>query len=208
MQNIDSIRIMQVDGLNTGAGSAHAGDATPGTSGNLAEQAVGAALKYRAYAPVVDQLIKEVGLSDGLSGLVKIAPAPAAAAFREPVRAFLRARTLATGWIDAVGNFWLFGGYGLEGATFAASIGASGLLNDLWKYEPASNTWAWLSGANVASSPSVFGTQGVPAVSNVSTARMSNAAWVDPAGAFHIYAGAGSLNSDRRLGDFWKFVPQ
>ncbi|HKS57143.1 MAG TPA: flotillin family protein [Steroidobacteraceae bacterium] len=76
MQNIDSIRIMQVEGLNSGAGSAHAGDGTPAAaSGNLAEQAVGAALKYRAYAPVVDQLIKEVGLSgDGLGGLVKVAP--------------------------------------------------------------------------------------------------------------------------------------
>jgi uncharacterized membrane protein YqiK len=71
MQSIDSIRIMQVDGLNTGAAS---GDGVPTVaSGNLAEQAVGAALKYRAYAPVVDQLIKEVGLSgDGLSGLVKV----------------------------------------------------------------------------------------------------------------------------------------
>ena len=58
MQNIDSIRIMQVDGLNTGAAGAQAGDGTaPAGSGNLAEQAVGAALKYRAYAPVVDQLI-------------------------------------------------------------------------------------------------------------------------------------------------------
>ena len=73
MQSIDSIRIMQVDGLNTGAANAQAGDGVPaGGSGNLAEQAVGAALKYRAYAPVVDQLIKEVGLSgDGLAGLVK-----------------------------------------------------------------------------------------------------------------------------------------
>ncbi|WP_129649221.1 flotillin family protein [Peristeroidobacter agariperforans] len=73
MQNIDSIRIMQVDGLNTGAAGAQAGDPTLGNgSGNLAEQAVGAALKYRAYAPVVDQLIKEVGLSgNGLDGLVK-----------------------------------------------------------------------------------------------------------------------------------------
>jgi uncharacterized membrane protein YqiK len=71
MQSIDSIRIMQVDGLNTGAAG---GDGVPTiASGNLAEQAVGAALKYRAYAPVVDQLIKEVGLSgDGLSGLVKV----------------------------------------------------------------------------------------------------------------------------------------
>jgi uncharacterized membrane protein YqiK len=73
MQNIDSIRIMQVDGLNTGAAGAQAGDQVNGSgSGNLAEQAVGAALKYRAYAPVVDQLIKEVGLSgNGLDGLIK-----------------------------------------------------------------------------------------------------------------------------------------
>lgn len=80
MQNIDSIRIMQVDGLNTGGGSANGHDSAVTPSGNLAEQAVGAALKYRAYAPVVDQLIKEVGLSgDGLSGLVKVtAPPPAA----------------------------------------------------------------------------------------------------------------------------------
>jgi len=83
MQNIDSIRIMQVDGLNTGAAGAQAGDALGGNgSGNLAEQAVGAALKYRAYAPVLDQLIKEVGLSgNGLDGLVKATSAIAA----EPV---------------------------------------------------------------------------------------------------------------------------
>lgn len=77
MQSIDSIRIMQVDGLNTGAAGAHAGDHANGASGgNLAEQAVGAALKYRAYAPVLDQLIKEVGLSgNGLDGLLKATPA-------------------------------------------------------------------------------------------------------------------------------------
>ena len=75
MQNIDSIRIMQVDGLNTGTAAAHTGDGANGAgAGNLAEQAVGAALRYRAYAPVVDQLIKEVGLAgDGLGGLVKVA---------------------------------------------------------------------------------------------------------------------------------------
>jgi uncharacterized membrane protein YqiK len=84
MQNIDSIRIMQVDGLNMGAANGANDGMANGASGNLAEQAVGAALKYRAYAPVVDQLIKEVGLSgDGLSGLVKVA-APAAAAVSVP----------------------------------------------------------------------------------------------------------------------------
>jgi len=73
-----------VEGLNTGAANGAADGIPNGGSGNLAEQAVGAALKYRAYAPVVDQLIKEVGLSgDGLSGLVKVAT-PAVAPLSVP----------------------------------------------------------------------------------------------------------------------------
>jgi uncharacterized membrane protein YqiK len=70
MERIEGIRIMQVDGLNGGGGSGGASGQT-GAGGNLAEQAVEAALRYRAYAPVIDQLVKEVGLSDrGIAGLV------------------------------------------------------------------------------------------------------------------------------------------
>lgn len=80
MENIDSIRIVQVDGLSAGGGGVApvVGDAVGG-GGNLAEAAVGAALKYRAYAPVVDNLLKEVGLSpNGFAGLVEVAqPRPA-----------------------------------------------------------------------------------------------------------------------------------
>jgi uncharacterized membrane protein YqiK len=69
MEKIDSIRIMQVDGLKAGG---PAGAATePVAGGNLAEQAVGAALRYRAFAPVLDKLLQEVGLSDqGIASLV------------------------------------------------------------------------------------------------------------------------------------------
>jgi uncharacterized membrane protein YqiK len=74
MERIDSIRIMQVEGLNGGGSNGAAGVHENGAvapSGNLAEQAVGAALRYRAYAPVLDKLLQEVGLSQGgLSGLV------------------------------------------------------------------------------------------------------------------------------------------
>jgi uncharacterized membrane protein YqiK len=79
MQNIDSIRIMQVDGLNSGAPGGVSNGESAG-SGNLAEQAVGAALRYRAYAPVVDNLLKEVGLSaNGLDGLIAAAHSPSLA---------------------------------------------------------------------------------------------------------------------------------
>src|SRR5688500_17973161 len=59
MEAIDSIKIVQVEGLsggsNAGAGSGSGGE------GNLASSAVAAALRYRAQAPIVDGLMKELG---------------------------------------------------------------------------------------------------------------------------------------------------
>ena len=73
-QLVELIRIVQVDSLNANGTGGGAGDVVAGGSGNLAEAAVGAALKYRAYAPVVDKLLQDVGLSqNGLAGLVEAA---------------------------------------------------------------------------------------------------------------------------------------
>ncbi|MEG3123533.1 flotillin family protein [Sphingomonas sp. GB1N7] len=65
MESIDSIRIVQVDGI-TGGGGASGGSVEGGGDGNLANSAVSAALKYRAQAPLIDGLMKELGL-DGSS---------------------------------------------------------------------------------------------------------------------------------------------
>ncbi|MGB3712237.1 MAG: flotillin domain-containing protein [Erythrobacter sp.] len=74
MEAIDSIKIVQVDGL-TGSGKAandSAGGRSAGGSGNLASDAVSAALAYRAQAPVLDGLMKELGLDgSSLGSLVK-----------------------------------------------------------------------------------------------------------------------------------------
>ncbi|MCB2089332.1 MAG: flotillin family protein, partial [Sphingomonadaceae bacterium] len=81
MEAIESIKIVQVDGLTNGgkggaSGTASVGGAGGGT-GNLANDAVSAALAYRAQAPVLDGLMKELGLDgSSLNGLVK---GPAAA---------------------------------------------------------------------------------------------------------------------------------
>ena len=70
MEAIDSIKIVQVDGLTGGGQSGAATNG--GGSGNLASDAVTAALAYRAQAPVLDGLMKELGLDGStLSGLVK-----------------------------------------------------------------------------------------------------------------------------------------
>ena len=76
MEAIDSIKIVQVDGLTNGNGKSGA-STTGGGSGNLASDAVSAALAYRARAPVLDGLMKELGL-DG-SSLDNLVKGPAAA---------------------------------------------------------------------------------------------------------------------------------
>lgn len=64
LEAIDSIKIVQVDGI-TQNGGGRGGNGSSG-SGNLASDAVAAALSYRAQAPIIDGLMKELGL-DGSS---------------------------------------------------------------------------------------------------------------------------------------------
>jgi uncharacterized membrane protein YqiK len=66
MEAIDSIRIVQVEGLNGGS-SGGGGDG--GGDGNLADSAMKAALRYRAQAPIVDNLLRELGLDGASVGL-------------------------------------------------------------------------------------------------------------------------------------------
>lgn len=65
LEAIDSIKIVQVDGI-TQNGGGRGGNGGNGSTGNLASDAVAAALSYRAQAPVIDGLMKELGL-DGSS---------------------------------------------------------------------------------------------------------------------------------------------
>ncbi|WP_183947855.1 flotillin family protein [Sphingomonas desiccabilis] len=73
LEAIDSIKIVQVDGLTGTGGATGAGvPADGGGDRNLANSAVQAALRYRAQAPMIDGLMKELGFDGGsLDGLVK-----------------------------------------------------------------------------------------------------------------------------------------
>ncbi|WP_447871551.1 flotillin family protein [Serratia fonticola] len=85
MKAIEGIKIMQVDGLNRSGGTAGATAASVG-GGNLAEQAMSAALTYRTHAPVIDSLLQEIGISGGsLQALTAALPqAQPVAAVAEP----------------------------------------------------------------------------------------------------------------------------
>jgi uncharacterized membrane protein YqiK len=78
IQSIDSIKIVQVDGLTGGQTAGGDVAAAGGGDGNLANAAVAAALRYRAQAPVIDGLMKDLGLDgSSLEALVGSAVTPA-----------------------------------------------------------------------------------------------------------------------------------
>ncbi len=73
MEKIEGIKILHVDGLGGGPGRAG-----PDGGGNFADSIVNSALRYRAQAPLVDSLLKEIGLSGAdLGKLGKLMREPA-----------------------------------------------------------------------------------------------------------------------------------
>jgi uncharacterized membrane protein YqiK len=72
MEQIEGIKIFQVDGLNGGNGHGN-GSPGEGGNGNLADQVVNSALRYRSQAPLIDSLMSELGLSGkDLNGLTNV----------------------------------------------------------------------------------------------------------------------------------------
>jgi uncharacterized membrane protein YqiK len=63
MERIEGIRILQVDGLAGGGG--RRGEGYDNGGGGLADNVVNSALRYRAQAPLIDQLLREIGIDQG-----------------------------------------------------------------------------------------------------------------------------------------------
>lgn len=113
------------------------------------------------------------------------------------------ARFEAQTWSDASGNFWLFGGLGFD------INGDYDLLNDFWKYNPATNEWTWMTGDNSAGSVPEYGTRGVSAPANTPGPRAGAVTWTDAAGNLWMFGGYGIDNDwfDGWLNDLWKYNP-
>jgi N-acetylneuraminic acid mutarotase len=113
------------------------------------------------------------------------------------------ARTSGDSWTDSAGVLWLFGGFGID------STGASGDLNDLWRYSPGTGQWTWVSGSSTVSAQGVYGTQGMAAANNVPGARTSGDSWTDSAGVLWLFGGFGidSTGASGDLNDLWRYSP-
>lgn len=90
MERIEGIKILQVDGFG-GSGGGHDGNGSGGTS--LSDGLVNSALRFRAQAPLVDQLLREIGidgsdiqrLAGGVTGVGKAA-LPSSAPAQPPAK--------------------------------------------------------------------------------------------------------------------------
>jgi N-acetylneuraminic acid mutarotase len=113
------------------------------------------------------------------------------------------ARTLSSAWIDGSNNLWVFGGQGYD------SAGHFGYMNDLWQYSPSAKAWTWESGSSTVSGLAVYGTKGVPSVSNVPGARGYSNGWIDTSGNLWLFGGY-SYNATGTQGivdDLWMYAP-
>lgn len=103
----------------------------------------------------------------------------------------------AATWTDTSGNLWLFGG----------NDGIDSYENDLWKFNPSTNQWAWMSGASTAycpanpliggysecmSQPGQSGTLGVFAAGNTPQGGATPGSWIDQSGNFWLLGGTTS----------------
>lgn len=71
MERIDGIKIVQVEGLTNQ--SRNSDETTCASQGNLADQLINSALRYRGQAPLIDSLLADIGLNGGdINGLTQI----------------------------------------------------------------------------------------------------------------------------------------
>ncbi len=105
-----------------------------------------------------------------------------------------------SGWCDAAGNFWLFGG----------GSGGNDLWNDLWKFDPVTNMWTWMKGSQLPHAPGSNGTINVPSLSNNPCSRLTSSCWTDASDNLYLFGGIGHFGSQVPayfLNDVWRYSP-
>jgi len=109
-------------------------------------------------------------------------------------------RASAAAWIDSAGNLWLFGGQGKD------SVGTSGYLNDLWRFD--GKYWTWMHGSDVVNIAGTYNDR-VLAL-NVPGARFDAVSWTDASGNLWLFGGYGldSGGTEGYLNDLWRFDGQ
>ncbi|HEU5352083.1 MAG TPA: chitobiase/beta-hexosaminidase C-terminal domain-containing protein [Terracidiphilus sp.] len=123
-------------------------------------------------------------------------------------------RAHAYAWTDQNGEFWLYGGQGED------SVGNPGMLDDLWRFDPDANEWAWMGGTSTmpcadtnygftCTTLPVPGTMGTAAVVNTPGGRYGGSQWLDGNGNLWLMGWVTSIpgGGHQLLNDMWEFSP-
>lgn len=109
-------------------------------------------------------------------------------------------REVCAAWVDNTGKFWMFGGEN-------SNAGPTAYLNDVWRYDPATNEWTWMRGSSTPNAPGNYGTKGVPSPANDPPARGIHSHWIDRFGNLWFFGGGDdkSLPGGKLYNDLWKY---
>jgi gliding motility-associated-like protein len=99
---------------------------------------------------------------------------------------------------DKEGNFWLFGGYGVDEG------GNLGQLSDLWKFVVNSGEWVWIHGGNTTFEKGHYIEIGVSHPNNEPGSRSGSPCWSDSSDNLWMFGGW-SQEYARAVNDLWKF---
>ncbi len=84
---------------------------------------------------------------------------------------------------DTQGNFWLFGGYGVD------ALGNIGYLGDLWEYNVTSGKWTWWGGSTSYNPYSIYGALGAASATFQPAGAESPALSIDNSGNAWLFGG-------------------
>ena len=82
---------------------------------------------------------------------------------------------------------------------------SGGMMNDLWMYCVATNSWTWKGGNNIPDPTGNWGTKGVSSPTNRPNGRMGALAWTDYNGNLYIFGGSSNPFATV-YNDLWKFT--
>ena len=99
-------------------------------------------------------------------------------------------------WCDDQNNIWLFGGYNQMG----------GSLNDLWKYNIATNEWTWVDGVQTSNQAVSYGVMNVESPTNDPGGRFSYTKFIDGDNNLYMFGAGLQYTTDLR-NDIWKYNP-
>jgi N-acetylneuraminic acid mutarotase len=111
------------------------------------------------------------------------------------------ARNSSVRWLGLGDTLWLFGG------ECRTETDGDAIRNDLWRFDPATREWTWMSGSSATEQPGLYGTKGVSSATNVPGARIFAASGAGLGGDLWLFGGGGYDSAGRYgdLNDLWKF---